>query len=84
MHIVFELHVLPGFDADSFMSEEAMNEAQAQVMTRAEAERKGLDGLPEVEGDVRYVLTRASSKNWVERAIDADPNIRGYQVYDVG
>lgn len=84
MHIVFELHVTSGFDPESFLSSDAQHEAQARVLTRAEAEKMGLSGLPEVEGDVRYVLTRASSKNWIERAIDADPNVRGFQVYDVG
>lgn len=84
MHIVFELHIRPGFDAESFLSEEAQKEAQARVLTRAEAENVGLDGLPEVEADVRYVLTKVSSKHWIERAIDADPHVAGYQVYDVG
>jgi hypothetical protein len=84
MHIVFELHITSGFVADSFLSPEAQKQAEARVLTRQEAENIGLDGLPEVEGNVRYVLAKASSKSWIERAIDADPNVTGFKFYEVG
>lgn len=84
MLIVFELHVRPGFDPDVFLSEESRRETEARVLTRQEAENVGLSGLPEPSGEVRYVLVNARHRRWVERAIDADPQINGFDVYDVG
>jgi hypothetical protein len=86
MLIVFELYVRPGFDKDSFLSEESRRETEARVLTREEAENAGLSGLPEPQhpGEVRYVLVNARHRRWVERAIDAAPEITGFNVHDVG
>lgn len=84
MLIVFELHVRPGFDPDVFLSKEAQSETEARVLTRAEAENVGLSGMPEREGDVRYVLVNARHRRWIERAIDADPQVSGFDVHDIG
>ena len=87
MLIVFEIYVRPEFDADVFLSQEAREETQARVFTRAEAERFGLSGLPtpkEGRGEVRYVPVNANHRRWIERAIDADPHINAFDVHDVG
>jgi hypothetical protein len=87
MLIVFELHVTPEFDPDQFLGAEARRETEAKVLTRSEAERVGLQGLPEPHagsGDVRYVLVNGRHRRWIERAIDADSHITGFDVYDVG
>lgn len=84
MLIVFELHVMPDFDASAFLSDEARRETEARVLTREEAERAGLSGLPEVSGDVRYVLVNARHRRWIERAIEAYPHVTGFDVYDIG
>jgi hypothetical protein len=84
MMIVVELRVRPGFEKDDFMSEEAQKETGARILTREEAENIGLGGLPEVDGDVRYVFVNGRERQWVERAIDAYPEVTGYNVYDVG
>ena len=84
MLIVFELHVRPGFDPEAFLSAESRKETEARVLTREEAENVGLSGLPEPRGEVRYVLVNARHRRWVERAIDMDPQITGFDVYDVG
>lgn len=87
MLIVFELHVQADFDPDAFLSEEGRRETEARVLTREEAERAGLRGLPEPtdpHGQVRYVLVNARHRRWIERAIDADARINGFDVYDIG
>ncbi len=84
MLIVFELHVRPDFDPNVFLSEGAQKETEARVLTRAEAENVGLSGMPDREGDVRYVLVNARHRHWIERAIDADPQVTGFDVHDVG
>lgn len=87
MLIVFELYVRPGFDPDAFLSTEARNETQARVFTREEAQRHGLEGLPEPStehGEVRYVPVNAQHRRWIERAIDMDPNVNAFNVHDVG
>ena len=87
MLIVFEIYVRPGFDPDVFLSEEARKETEARVLTREEAEKHGLAGLPEPStehGEVRYVPVNANHRRWIERAIDADPHINSFNVHDVG
>ncbi len=84
MLIVFELHVRPAFDPDTFLSAESRKETEARVLTRDEAANVGLSGLPEVEGEVRYVLVNARHRRWIERAIEMDTQISGFQVYDIG
>lgn len=84
MLILFELHVRPGFDEDVFLSEEGRRETEARVMTREQAEVAGLSGLPESDGEVRYVLVNARHRRWIERAIDADAQVTGFNVHDIG
>lgn len=84
MLIVFELYVRPEFDPERFLSAEGQKETEARVLTRAEAENVGLSGMPERDGEVRYVLVNARHRRWIERAIDADPQISGFDVHDVG
>ncbi len=87
MLIVVELHVRPEFDVDVFLSAEARRETEAKVFTREEAASAGLAGMPEPEdprADIRYVLVNARHRRWIERAIDADPQVTGFNVYDVG
>ncbi len=87
MLIVFELYVRPGFDPDVFLSEEAQKDTEARILTAREAESAGLSGLPEPDpgrGEVRYVLVNGRHRAWIERAVDSDPEVNGYKVYDVG
>lgn len=87
MLIVLEMYVRPEFDANTFLSEEARRETEARILTRAEAEKIGLSGLPvpaDPDADVRYVLVDARHRRWIERAIEADPQVTAFNVHDVG
>lgn len=86
MLIVFEIHVQPGFDPETLLSDETREETQARVLTREEAERFGLRGLPEPHpgGEVRYVPVEARHRRWIERALEASVAVTGFDVHDVG
>jgi hypothetical protein len=87
MLVVFEIYVRPGFDARELLSEETRAETEARVLTRAEAERFGLQGLPAPRaghGEVRYVPVNANHRRWIERALDASPHVTAFDVHDVG
>lgn len=85
--IVFEIYVRPGFDGGTFLSDEAREETQARVMTRAEIDAEGLGELPAPsrEGaEVRYVPVNARHRRWIERAIDESAMVDAFDVHDVG
>jgi hypothetical protein len=86
MYCVFELYVTPSFDADSLLTEETRRETEAKIFTREGAARAGLQGLPEPRPgrEVRYVLVDANHRRWIERAVEMNAHIAGFDVHDVG
>lgn len=83
---VFVVNIAPGHSPDNLLSEETIQETQAQVMTPSEARAVGFSGLPEGvdEGTVRVIAVAARDARWIHRALEANPNVTTYKVAEVG
>ena len=82
---VFEVHIAPGSDPDSILSESVKKETQAQVMTFEEARKVGFQGLPEPSGgEVRLVAVARRDAPWVLRALENNDAVAGFRVHEVG
>ena len=86
MLLCVELYVAVDFDPDALLTPETRRETGARIFTREGAIRAGLGGLPEPRagGDVRYILVEAAHRRWIERALEANHAVDGYDVHEVG
>ncbi len=82
MLIVFEVHLAPGADGASILSEELLASTQAQVMTAAEAKAVGFDGFGD-EGTLRLVAVTPKDKGFVAAALERAHDVTGFRVHEV-
>ena len=85
MMVVFEVHVVPGCDPSSILTQETLRDTQAQVMTRAEAQKVGFGGLPESPADheVRYVAVAKRDESRVQRSFESNDAVGLFSKFDV-
>jgi hypothetical protein len=85
MHI-FECHLVAGSDPSTLLSDEALRETQAQVMTADEARAVGFGkfGEPKDGGEVRLVAVAARDSQWIHRVMERSPIVTSYKVHEVG
>jgi hypothetical protein len=82
---VFEVHIAPGSDPDSILSDGVKKDTQAQVMTFAEARKVGFQGLPDSGGDnVRLIAVAKRDEAWILRVLENSPAVAGFKVHEVG
>jgi len=82
MIIVFEVHLAAARKGDTFLSEEAIAETNAQVMTTAEARAVGFEGIPDDE-NVRLVAVAKRDQGFVQGALERAADVTGYRVHEV-
>ncbi len=82
---VFEVHIAPGSDPDSLLSENVKKETQAQVMTFDEARKVGFQGLPDPGGaEVRLIAVAKRDAPWIQRVLENNEAVAGFRVHEVG
>lgn len=84
MLAVFEVHLAPGADPDTILTESVKKETMAQVMTTAEARKVGFGGLPELPDNVRLIAVAKRDAAWIQRALEASEAVAGFRVHEVG
>ena len=84
MHVMFEVILAPGASAKGLLSQETIEDTKAQVMTRAEAEKVGFQGIrDEPQGrDRRFIVVVRSDQRRIQNRLDALPEVTGYEVHD--
>ena len=85
MMVVFEVHVVPGCDPTTILTQETLRDTQAQVMTRAEAQKVGFGGLPEAPADheVRYIAVAKRDAGWIQKRLEASEAAATFRMFDV-
>ncbi len=82
--LLFEVVLSPGSFGLALLTEETLADTQAQIMTRAEAEKVGFSGLPDRGTEVRYVVCSPSHRARVLAQLDRHPEVAAFDVHDVG
>lgn len=80
---VFEVHLVPGSDTSSLISDEIKKETKAQVMTVAEAKAVGFGGLPDLGPDVRLIAVAKRDGQWIQRALERSEIVSGFKIHEV-
>lgn len=80
--LVFEVHLAAGRSGDDFLSEELLEETQAQVMTPAEARAVGFEGLPD-DPNLRLVVVAPRDKGFVQGALERAHDVVGFKVHEI-
>jgi hypothetical protein len=85
MHI-FECHLVAGSDPSTLLSDEALRETQAQVMTPDEARAVGFGKFaePKPGAELRLVAVAARDSQWLHRVMERSPIVTSYKVHEVG
>lgn len=85
MLVVFEVHLVPGGDADGILSAETVRSTNAQVMTLAEAKKVGFGGLPEPPDgrEVRLIAVSKRDASWIHRALETSEAVGGFRAHEV-
>lgn len=85
MITVFEVLVDAAGDADALLSEEALRETRAQVMTLAQAAERGFSGArPDPQGrEVRLIAVPARDAQFVQRRLEANDAVLSFRKHDV-
>jgi hypothetical protein len=82
MIIVFEVHLDPNRGSDQFLSDETLEETQAQVMTAAEASAVGFTGVPD-DPNVRLVAVAHRDRKFVAGALERAHDVVGFRAHEV-
>lgn len=80
---VFEVHIVPGSDTSSLISDEIKKETKAQVMTVAEAKAVGFGGLPDLGPNVRLIAVAPRDGQWIQRALERSEIVSGFKIHEV-
>jgi hypothetical protein len=80
---IFEVHVAPGSDPDSLISDNVKKETQAQVMTRDEARKVGFNGRPDGPENVRFIAVARRDAPWILRVLENSDACGGFKVHEV-
>jgi hypothetical protein len=81
---VFIVTIAPGFEASKLLSDETIQETQAQVMTPEEARAVGFTGLPDgADANTLLVAVAARDARWIQRALDGNHAVTSYRVKEI-
>ncbi len=83
MLTVFEVHFIPEAKPDTLLSDEVKKETHAQVMTVEQARQVGFAGLPDLGPNVRLIAVNKRDANWINKVLEASPDVAGFQVHHV-
>lgn len=85
MLIVYEVIVARGHDPDTLLSEEALQDTQAQVMTIDEAKAVGFSGAqPDPKGhEIRLIAVAPRDARYVERRLEGNDAVQAFRKHEV-
>lgn len=85
MLVLFEVVVTQNHDPAQLLSEEVLQETQAQVMTIAEASALGFSGMqPDPKGrEVRLIAVAPRDAQFVQRRLEASPAALVFRAHEV-
>jgi hypothetical protein len=83
--ILIEAHLARGTSTFE-LSPDILRDTEAQVMTAEQASAVGFGGLPAPPPgiEVRYVAVLERDSRWILNALEADPNVSGFRMHQVG
>ncbi len=83
---LFECHFVAECDPSTLLSDEALRDTGAQVMTTAEARAVGFAQAPEAKAgeQVRIIAVSARDAQWLHRIIERSPMVTSYRVQEAG
>jgi hypothetical protein len=85
MLIVYEVIIARGHDPDALLSEEALEDTQAQVMTIEEAKTVGFSGAqPDPNGrEIRLIAVAPRDAQYVERRLEGNDGVQSFRKHQV-
>jgi hypothetical protein len=85
MLVIFEVVVTPSHDPAQLLSEEALRDTHAQLMTIDEASALGFSGMqPDPKGrEVRLIAVAPRDAQFVQRRLEASAAAHGIRVHEV-
>jgi hypothetical protein len=85
MLTIFEVIVARGHDPDALLSDEALADTQAQVMTLEEARAVGFRGAQtDPKGrEVRLIAVAPRDAQYVQRRLEANDGVQSFRVHEV-
>jgi hypothetical protein len=85
MLVLFEVLVAPGHDPDALLTEEALADTEAQVMTLAEAVAVGFHGArPDPKGrEIRLIAVTPRDALYVQRRLEANDAVLSFKPHEV-
>ncbi len=85
MLTLFEVVIARGHDPDALLSQEALADTQAQVMTLDEAKAVGFSGAqPDAKGrEIRLIAVAPRDAQYVQRRLEANDAVQSFRVHEV-
>jgi hypothetical protein len=88
MLLVFEVHLAPGCDGASILSDEALASTHAQIMTLKEAAAVGFSGALLQGGEagadrVRLIAVADRDRGFISSALERSHEVSGFRVHEV-
>lgn len=85
MLTLFEVVIARGHDPDALLSQEALADTQAQVMTLDEAKAVGFSGAqPDPKGrEIRLIAVAPRDAQYVQRRLEANDAVQSFRVHEV-
>lgn len=69
---------------EELLSPEVRRETGAEVMTVAEAKKKGFGGLPDFGPNVRLVFVESREAKFVQARLEGSHIVSGFKVHEIG
>jgi hypothetical protein len=84
MLAVFEVHIAPGSDPDTLLTEETKRETKAQIMTLDEAKAVGFSGIPDMNAAlVRLIAVNRRDAPWIHRSLESNAAVSTFRMHEV-
>ncbi|MEM9692354.1 MAG: hypothetical protein AAGA56_07405 [Myxococcota bacterium] len=85
MHIMLEVYLSAGASGEGLLTQETLDDTQAQVMTAEQAAAVGFSGLPEpaAPGDRRFIIATKSDERRLMNALEASAQVAQFRSHDV-
>jgi hypothetical protein len=85
MLILYEVVIARGHDPDALLSEEALTDTQAQIMTLDEAKAVGFSGAqPDPKGrEIRLIAVAPRDAQYVQRRLEANDGVQSFRAHEI-
>ena len=85
MHTLFELYLAPGHHGEGLITQETLDDTQAQVMTREQAEKVGFSGLPAGPEGIKqlWIVVGKIDERRIMNHLEASPQVAKFTIHAV-